>query len=83
MRGRMRGANPAHGAAEHLRTRSLRGKNAGGGVTTELCYRLFAFLAQVLGSPLRGKSNSLERRIGNVVKKSKKAIFFILYILFK
>jgi len=28
-----------------------------GGVTTELCYRLFAFLAQVLGSPLRGMSN--------------------------
>ena len=41
-----------------------------GGVTTELCVRLFAFLAQVLGSPLRGKSNSLERRIGNVGKKS-------------
>ena len=28
-----------------------------GGVTTELCYRLFDFLAQVLGSPLRRKSN--------------------------
>jgi len=28
-----------------------------GVVTTELCYRLFDFLAQVLGSPLRRKSN--------------------------
>ena len=54
----MRGANPAHSAAEHLRSGgALRGDDGGGGVTTELCYRLFDFLAQVLGSPLRRKSN--------------------------